>query len=111
MNRKTPSNDDRFSLSRRDVIGSGLGLATLGLTQTTSAGAHRSAEPTSVPKAPFDSLRDYIAALEAHGLVIRIPRVNQDEYEATAMMYRVRDQHGMRGGPVLIFEEILIESR
>jgi 4-hydroxy-3-polyprenylbenzoate decarboxylase len=111
MNHKTPSNDDRFSLSRRDVIGSGLGLATLGLTQTTSAGAQISAEPTSVPKAPFDSLRDYIAALEAHGLVVRIPRVNQDEYEAAAMMYRVRDQHGMRGGPVLFFEEILIDGK
>jgi len=111
MNRKTPSNDDRFSLSRRDVIGSGLGLAALGLTQTTSAGAHRSAKPTLVPKAPFDSLRDYIAALDARGLVVRIPRVNQDEYEATALMYRIRDQHGMRGGPVLVFEEILIDGK
>jgi len=110
MNRNIPPGDDRISLSRRDVIGSGLGLAALGLNQATSAAANNSAQRTSAPTAPFDSLRDYIAALDAHGLVVRIPRANQDEYEATALMYRIRDQHGMRGGPVLVFEELLIDG-
>jgi len=111
MKDKTQPNDDRFSVSRREVIGSGLGLAALGFGQAARPAATNDAQSAAVPKAPFDSLRDYIAALDAHGLVVRIPRVNQDEYEATALMYRVRDQHGMRGGPVLFFEEILIDGK
>lgn len=99
------------SFSRREMLGSGLGLAALAISQAATAGSHRGARPAPVPKAPFDSIRDYIAALDAHGLVVRIPRVNQDEYEATALMYRVRDQHGMRGGPVLFFEEIRIGGK
>ena len=111
MNSKNLLNEDRISISRREVIGSGLGLAALGLSQAVSANTQNSTQLRSVPKAPFDSLRDYIAALDARGLVVRIPRVNQDEYEATALMYRIRDQHGMRGGPVLFFEEILIDGK
>jgi len=60
---------------------------------------------------PFDSMRDYIAALDARGLVVRIPRVDQDAYEATALMYRMREQHGMRGAPALVFDEIRIGGR
>ena len=111
MNSDNSTDKDRISFSRRDVIGTGLGLAALGLSQSSGAAAHSAAKPVNAPSAPFDSMRDYIAALEARGLVVRIPRVNQDEYEATALMYRVRDQHGMRGGPVLLFEEILINGK
>ena len=111
MNSDNSTDKGRISFSRRDVIGTGLGLAALGLSQSSGAAAHSAAKPVSAPSAPFDSMRDYIAALEARGLVVRIPRVNQDEYEATALMYRVRDQHGMRGGPVLLFEEILINGK
>ena len=60
------------------------------------------------PRAPFGSFRDYVAALDAQGLVLRIPRVDQDAYEATALMYRIRDQHGMRGGPALVIDEVRI---
>ena len=28
----------------------------------------------TIPTAPFDTLRDYIAAMEAHGQVVRLPR-------------------------------------
>jgi len=34
--------------------------------------------------APFDSLRDYAAALEKRGKFIRIKEMDQDRYEATA---------------------------
>ena len=111
MNTKIPPDDNGFSFSRREVIGSSLGLAALGFGHAASPAAPQNTQPSGVPKAPFDSLRDYIAALDARGLVVRIPRVNQDEYEATALMYRIRDQHGMRGGPVLLFEEILIDGK
>ncbi len=96
---------DSLALSRRELIGSGLGLATLG------AGAPSAVQARGGRGAPFDSLRDYIDALDERGLVVRIPRVDQDAYEAAALMYRFRDQHGMRGAPVLIFENIRIGGR
>ena len=55
-------------------------------------------------------MRDYIAALDEWGLVIRVPRVDQDAYEATALMYRARQEHGMRGAPAFVFEEIKING-
>ncbi len=63
------------------------------------------------PQAPFNNFRDYIAALDAHGLVVRIPRADQDAYEATALWYRFRDQHGMDGAPTLIFDELRIGGK
>lgn len=99
------ANPDPLALSRRELIGSGLGLAALG------AGAPATTEARASRGAPFDSLRDYIGALERRGLVVRIPRVDQDAYEAAALMYRFRDQHGMRGAPVIIFENVRIGGR
>ena len=93
-------------LSRRELIGSGLGLAALGAVGTRTADA--GTEKRDTPKAPFKNLRDYLAALDAHGLVIRIPRADQDAWEATALWYRFRDRHGMNGAPTLVFEELRI---
>ena len=36
---------------------------------------------------PYDSLRDYMDAIEAHGNVIRIDKIDQDNYELTGLMY------------------------
>lgn len=38
---------------------------------------------------PFDSLRDYIAALDSKGLLVRIPKMDQDKYEATGFAYQL----------------------
>lgn len=93
------------SVSRRDLMRSALGLAAAGaITPDVLA-----RDPS--PEAPFDSMRDYLAALESRGLVIRIPRVDQDAWEATALMYRIRDAHGMRGAPALVFDEVRIGGR
>ena len=100
-------------LSRRKLIGSGLGLTALGSVGavTTAAAADSAATGSaSAPTPPFDNLRDYIAMLESRGLVVRFPRVNQDEYEATALMYRFRDQNGMNGSPTLLIENIRING-
>ena len=105
MGDETPGPETATAWSRRELLGTGLGLTALGATPLGQAAGPGS---EGVPSAPFDSLRDYIAALDARGLVMRIPRVNQDEYEATALMYRIRDQHGMRGGPALFFEQVKI---
>ena len=110
MERKT-SSGDRFPLSRRELLGSGLGVAALGVGPGPLAAAAQRAPKTASTRAPFDSLRDYIQALDQRGLVVRIPRVDQDAYEAAALLYRFRDQHGMRGAPTLVFEEIRIDGR
>lgn len=34
--------------------------------------------------APFDSIRDYIRALEQRGRLLRLPAMDQDRYEITA---------------------------
>ena len=39
--------------------------------------------------APFDSLRDYVQHLERHGRLLRIPEMDQDQYEMTAFAYRL----------------------
>ena len=59
---------------------------------------------------PFDSLRTYMAALEAHGGVLRIPEIDQDAYEATALMYRLIDKYGWTGAPAVIFDRIKIDG-
>jgi hypothetical protein len=48
----------------------------------------------AAPKAPFDSIRDYMAALDAYGLVMHVPEIDQDEYQMTALMFRATDQYG-----------------
>jgi len=96
--------------SRRDFLtATGTGLAALSVL---AAGCSESAAPlpgvtpanrAAAPQAPFDSIRDYVAALEANGLLLRIPRIDQDQYLSTALMFRVVDKFGMFGAPALIF--------
>ena len=43
---------------------------------------------------PYDSLRDYVAALEQRGKCIRIKEIDQDIYESTALVYRMMSRLG-----------------
>jgi 4-hydroxy-3-polyprenylbenzoate decarboxylase len=100
------------NLSRRALISSAAGVAALTTTvKTTLADAQQSSVAVAAPKAPFTSMRDYVSALEAQNLLIRIPRVDQDVYEGTALMYRARDLYGMRGAPAFLFEDVRINGR
>ena len=97
------------ALSRRELMASGLGLAaaTAALTGARArarAGIH--ADPGLAPQPPFDSLRDYVAALEYHGLLQRFTGVDQDKYEATAIMYQLVDNYGVSGAPGVLFEDV-----
>ena len=100
--------------SRREFLATtGTGIAALsalaaGYSNPATAGTARI--PADVPRAPFDSIRDYIAAMEAHGLLLRIPRIDQDEYLSTALMFRAVDKFGMFGAPALMFESIKIDG-
>lgn len=107
-------------LSRRTVLAAGTGLAAL-----SAAGcvASRDSVPTAAPtrtgssaggqapRPPFDSLRDYVAALEAHGLLLRVPEIDQDAYHATGLVYRMNDRYGFTGVPALRFERVRINGR
>ena len=76
-------------LSRRTILGSATGLAALGLTACGNNGdqisAQQAAKLSNAPKAPFDSVRDYIAALDANGLLIEIDEIDQDAYHMTSL--------------------------
>jgi 4-hydroxy-3-polyprenylbenzoate decarboxylase len=65
----------------------------------------------SAPKPPFQSLREYLAAMEAWGLVARFRDVDQDAWEATAIMYHLTDQFGLYGAPIAIFDNVKINGR
>ena len=48
---------------------------------------------------PFDSLRDYIRAIEARGTLLRIAAMDQDRFEATGFAYRMVEEHGFDNAP------------
>jgi 4-hydroxy-3-polyprenylbenzoate decarboxylase len=104
-------------LSRRDVLSAGAslaaavsasGCASTGMTSGALAAADSPARSGVVPQPPFDTLRDYVAALEANGLLLRIPEIDQDAYEATGLVYRAKDIYGPGGVPALYFERVKI---
>jgi 4-hydroxy-3-polyprenylbenzoate decarboxylase len=57
---------------------------------------------------PYDSLRDYIAALDARGKILKVKEVDQDNYEGTALMFRLVDEYGADFAPAVMFERIKI---
>ena len=60
---------------------------------------------------PFDSLRDYIHALEHNGHLLRIAEMNQDEYEATAFTYRLIERKGFNEAPAFLIENTVIGGK
>lgn len=42
--------------------------------------------------APFDSLRDYLAEMSRRGHLLRVPELDQDHYEMTALGYRLDER-------------------
>lgn len=60
---------------------------------------------------PCDGLRDWVAVLEAHGLLLRVGRLDQDAYEATALAYRLVDRFGWHGAPAVLADEVKVGGR
>lgn len=60
---------------------------------------------------PYDSVRDYIDALDAAGHVVRVPHMNQDEYESTAFAYRLMDRIGFNQAPAFVLENTTINGK
>ncbi len=65
----------------------------------------------AAPKAPFDSIRDYIAALDAYGLLLTVPEIDQDEYQMTALMFRATDEYGFFESPAFKFDKVKIDGK
>ena len=59
---------------------------------------------------PYDSLREFIAALDSHGYLLRIPEIDQDKYEATALAYRLVDRKGYNTAPAMLFERVKVDG-
>ena len=74
------------------------------MTQTTAA------KQRMVKTGPYDSLREYMEAIEKHGSVIRIDQIDQDNYELTGLMYKLIDKHGWLGAPALIVDKIKVSG-
>ena len=64
----------------------------------------------NAPKAPFDSFRDWIAALDAHGLLMRFDRIDQDAYQMPALFFKATDMFTMYGTPAMMFDEVKIDG-
>lgn len=60
---------------------------------------------------PCDTFRDWMALLDERGLLMRLPRLDQDCYEGTALAYRLMDEFGWYGAPAVIADEVRIEGR
>jgi 4-hydroxy-3-polyprenylbenzoate decarboxylase len=100
-------------VSRRSFLAATAGVAAIGCDTLDSAAQQiAAAEATAAeriagaPTAPFDTFREYMAAVEAHGLVLRFERVDQDEFEGTAIIYALTDKYGWYEAPAVIFENV-----
>jgi UbiD family decarboxylase len=60
---------------------------------------------------PYDSIRDYLEALEATGNLIRIPEMDQDQYETTAFCYRLMERIGYWKAPAFLVERVKIDGQ
>ncbi len=102
-------------LDRRQLLTAAAGLAaTLGISMTPAAGARAASKARTWPGrdvGPFDSFRDYVKALEDRGLVMRVKRLDQDQYEMTALTYLLIDEFGWYGAPAILVEEIKQDGR
>ena len=59
---------------------------------------------------PFNSLRDYMNAIKDQGLVFHVKRLDQDNYEMTALMYKLIDEYGWYDAPAIMADEVKING-
>jgi 4-hydroxy-3-polyprenylbenzoate decarboxylase len=117
--RRNKHSTESAGATRRDFLtATGTTLASFaavggvlaGKAAHAASGADAKAQSTpatrDIPQAPFDSIRDYIAALEARGLLLRIPRIDQDRYQTTALLFRAIDKFGTFNAPAMLFENV-----
>lgn len=99
--------DRRQVLSAAASIAAALGISSSTITPALAAGRSKRRQLTG----PFDSFRDYIRALDERGLLLRVARLDQDQYELAALTYRLIDEFGWYGAPAVLVEEIRQDGR
>ena len=114
MTEKDRPDPTRSGLTRREFVASGAALAAL--TGDRAAALERPPRPGVQKTAaaggfPYETLRDWVGALEQRGLLLRFGDVDQDAYEGTAIMYRVIDAYGHYDAPAVLFERLKIDGR
>ena len=77
---------------------------------TVNSRVASSSSVTSQVVGPFASLRDYLAALEQLGLLLRIAEFDQDKYESTAFAYRLIERRGYSRAPAFRFDRVKIDG-
>jgi UbiD family decarboxylase len=60
---------------------------------------------------PFRAFRDYVAALERAGLLLRIGEMDQDRYEATGFAYRMIAEKGFQNAPAFLIDRVKTGGR
>lgn len=60
---------------------------------------------------PYDSMRDYVAALEKHGRLVRIAEMDGDRFEPTGFAYRLIEDRGFHAAPAFLIERVRIDSQ
>ncbi len=98
-------------LSRRELLLTGALTATVAGTVYAGASSDQVRLTAQELLPPFDSMRDFVTALGAHGLLQHFDVVNQDEYEGTAIMYQLVDEFGLREAPAVMFTNLRANSR
>lgn len=111
----TDTSTQHNQVTRRELMASGAAVAAAALALAGTevrADVYKSKKPLgNPPKAPFDSLRDFVDALDQHGLLQRFSGVDQDKYEATAIIYQLIDQFGVHGAPAVWFDDITANGK
>ena len=95
-----------MTVTRRGFLATGAGLSAAALATAPPVAA-------AAPRwqfGPFDDLRSYVRALEQRGLLLKLRNIDQDKYEATALMYRLVDKFGMYEAPTLYIENMKIDG-
>ncbi len=59
---------------------------------------------------PYDNMRDYIAALEANGRLLRIAEMDADRFEPTGFAYRLIETNGFHQAPAFLIERLKIDG-
>ncbi len=98
--------DANHGFDRRAFLAATTGLAALSSGCAATGGSTAPRSTAAAPTAPFDSIRDWVAALDAHGLLLRIPEIDQDNFEATGLVFRMNDYYGPYRSPGLFFEKV-----
>lgn len=101
------------SIDRREFLAATTGLAALtaGCASVAGSASASGRNSAAAPMPPYDSIRDWVAALDANGLLMRIPEVDQDNFEATGLVFRMGDMYGPYRSPGLLFEKIKVDGK